>query len=104
FGWKAQQASLLSFSADAYLNEMGITNRLLPDEVTTICDSVADPEDNPEGDVAAHRLQRRAKSGLRAAAPPAFADIDRFARFMRATKAPPRDAILAGAGALPRGP
>ena len=26
FGWKAQQASLLSFSGDAYLNEMGITN------------------------------------------------------------------------------
>jgi len=25
FGWKNQQASLLSFSADAYLNEMGIT-------------------------------------------------------------------------------
>ena len=26
FGWKAQHASLLSFSGDAYLNEMGITN------------------------------------------------------------------------------
>jgi CxxC motif-containing protein (DUF1111 family) len=26
FGWKAQQASLVSFSGDAYLNEMGITN------------------------------------------------------------------------------
>src|SRR3989441_1202161 len=34
FGWKDQHASLLSFSADAYLNEMGITSRLLPDEVT----------------------------------------------------------------------
>ena len=34
FGWKDQQASLLSFSGDAYLNEMGITNRLSPDEVT----------------------------------------------------------------------
>src|SRR5229473_3551455 len=31
FGWKDQHASLLSFSADAYLNEMGITNRLQPD-------------------------------------------------------------------------
>ena len=27
FGWKAQQASLLSFSGDAYLNEMGITSK-----------------------------------------------------------------------------
>ena len=32
FGWKAQHASLESFSADAYLNEMGITTPLLPDE------------------------------------------------------------------------
>ena len=30
FGWKDQHASLLSFSGDAYLNEMGITNRLFP--------------------------------------------------------------------------
>ncbi|MFL6256640.1 MAG: hypothetical protein ACJ74T_16665, partial [Pyrinomonadaceae bacterium] len=27
FGWKNQQASLLSFASDAYLNEQGITNR-----------------------------------------------------------------------------
>src|SRR6266704_2763757 len=33
FGWKDQQASLISFAADAYLNEMGITSRLQPDEV-----------------------------------------------------------------------
>src|SRR5262249_37175176 len=76
FGWKAQQASLLSFSADAYLNEMGITSRLLPDEFTTLCDPTADPEDKTDE-----------KDGL--------ADIDRFARFVRATKAPPRDAKLA---------
>src|ERR1700757_4091292 len=30
FGWKDQHSSLLSFIADAYLNEMGITNRLRP--------------------------------------------------------------------------
>ena len=32
FGWKCQQGSLFSFSADAYLNEMGITTPLLPNE------------------------------------------------------------------------
>src|SRR5262245_19206783 len=32
FGWKNQHASLLSFSADAYLNEMGITSPLQPTE------------------------------------------------------------------------
>src|SRR5262245_31742266 len=31
FGWKSQHASLVSFSADAYLNEMGITSPLLPE-------------------------------------------------------------------------
>ena len=72
FGWKDQHASLLSFSADAYLNEMGITSRLQPDEVTAICNTV--PEPNNAG---------------------AFADIDRFARFMRATKAPARDTLQA---------
>ena len=75
FGWKAQHASLLSFSADAYLNEMGITSELQPEEVTELCDTVEDPENEAEED------------GL--------ADIDRFARFMRATKAPARDEALA---------
>jgi CxxC motif-containing protein (DUF1111 family) len=76
FGWKNQHASLVSFSADAYLNEMGITSSLLPTENTTndasvaAYDSVADPEDDG-------------------------ADIEAFARFMRATKAPPRDEELA---------
>ena len=75
FGWKDQQASLLSFAADAYLNEMGITNRLQPDEVTNLCNTVAEPNDQPGSD------------GL--------SDIDHFARFIRASKAPARDAQLA---------
>jgi CxxC motif-containing protein (DUF1111 family) len=75
FGWKDQHASLLSFSADAYLNEMGITNRLQPDEVTAICNTVGEPNNKNDS------------TGL--------ADIDRFARFMRATKAPARDTLLA---------
>src|SRR5438046_9774791 len=75
FGWKDQHASLLSFSADAYLNEMGITNRLQPDEVTSLCNTASEPNDKPGAD------------GL--------SDIDRFARFVRATEAPARDAQLA---------
>jgi CxxC motif-containing protein (DUF1111 family) len=76
FGWKDQHASLLSFSADAYLNEMGITNRLQPNEVTNICNTATEPNDQPGTD------------GL--------SDIDRFARFIRASKGPARDAQLAG--------
>ena len=74
FGWKDQHASLLSFSGDAYLNEMGITTRLFPNEVTTLCNTATEPNDKPDSD------------GLD--------DLDRFARFIRATKAPARDAQL----------
>jgi CxxC motif-containing protein (DUF1111 family) len=84
FGWKGQHASLVSFAADAYLNEMGITNELLREDVTPLCDTVADPEDAAEDD---HPL----------------GDVDRFARFMRATKAPPRDAALAANSETRRG-
>jgi CxxC motif-containing protein (DUF1111 family) len=75
FGWKDQHASLLSFAGDAYLNEMGITNPLQPDEVTTLCNTVSEPNDTPGAD------------GL--------ADTDHFARFVRSSKAPPRDDTLA---------
>jgi CxxC motif-containing protein (DUF1111 family) len=75
FGWKDQQASLLSFSADAYLNEMGITSRLQPDEVTNLCNTVSEPNDKP--------------------GPDGLSDIDRFARFIRATASPARDLQLA---------
>jgi len=83
FGWKSQHASLLSFAGDGYLNEIGITNRLFPDEVTNLCNTVAEPNDRAGAD------------GL--------ADIDRFARFMRATKAPARDAEQAAAPAAKAG-
>lgn len=83
FGWKDQHASLLSFAADAYLNEMGITNRLQPAEVTDLCNTAQEPNDTP--------------------GPDGLADIDRFARFMRATKAPARDAQLADSAAAKKG-
>ena len=75
FGWKDQHSSLLSFIGDAYLNEMGVTNRLRPKDTTTIGKTTADPEDVPD------------ELGL--------ADIDHFAQFVRGTKVPPRDAVLA---------
>src|ERR1700740_2456063 len=45
FGWKAQHSSLLSFIGDAYLNEMGVTNRLRPKDETTLGKVTPDPED-----------------------------------------------------------
>ena len=83
FGWKDQHASLLSFAGDAYLNEMGITNRLQPDEVTKLCNTVSEPNDTP--------------------GPDGLSDIDHFARFVRSTKAPARDAKLAKSAAANKG-
>jgi CxxC motif-containing protein (DUF1111 family) len=56
FGWKAQHATLLVFGADAYRNEMGITNDLFPAEAAydvsadrmRLCDPIPDPEDRRE--------------------------------------------------------
>jgi CxxC motif-containing protein (DUF1111 family) len=79
FGWKNQLASLLSFSSDAYVNEMGISNRFNPTDFTTVCKVTTDPEDHDVG-------------------PPfaaGFQDIDAFALFMRSLKAPSRDNALA---------
>jgi CxxC motif-containing protein (DUF1111 family) len=82
FGWKDQNSSLLSFAADAYLNEMGVTNRLLKTENTSNGTSVqggtfdgkADPTATGEDDAG---------------------DIDEFTTFMRCLKAPPRGPINA---------
>ncbi len=74
FGWKDQHGSLLSFSADAYLNEVGISNRLKPMDTTTVCKTTKDPEDQKDN------------TGL--------FGIDHFAQFMRGTLVPPRDQVL----------
>ena len=77
FGHKSQHASLFSFSADAYLNEMGITSSLLPTENNIFgassapFDTVADPEDADNEDVGA------------------------FTDFMRSLRAPGRGPITA---------
>jgi CxxC motif-containing protein (DUF1111 family) len=83
FGWKDQHGSLLSFIADAYVNEMGVTSRLRPKDVTMVCKTTTDPEDHPDS------------LGL--------ADIDHFAEFIRGTMAPPRDATLAATPAARQG-
>ena len=53
FGWKSQHATLITFGADAYRNEMGITSDLFPleqsfgidPELMRLCDPIPDPED-----------------------------------------------------------
>ncbi len=91
FGWKAQHASLHSFAADSYFNEEGITNRFFPTENTALGKSVAeydtvpDPEDE----------RRSYHQGLANNDHNYVSYVDVFTRFIRATKAPPRDSRLA---------
>jgi CxxC motif-containing protein (DUF1111 family) len=75
FGWKNQHSSLLSFVADAYLNEMGVTNRLRPTDSTSVCKATPELEDVADA------------LGM--------ANIDHFTQFIRSTKTPPRDTVLA---------
>jgi cytochrome c551/c552 len=75
FGWKDQDPTILSFGGDAYLNEMGVTNRLKPTDVTSVCSVSTGIEDTPDS------------LGL--------ADIDHFAQFVRGTQVPPRNTALA---------
>ena len=81
FGWKAQHATLLTFGADAYRNEMGITNDIFATELAVgvsddrmrVCDPIPDPED-----IADPATRRRG--------------IDNFASFMRFLGPAPRGA------------
>ncbi|MDT7543387.1 MAG: hypothetical protein QOE33_3291 [Acidobacteriota bacterium] len=90
FGWKNQQASLLSFSSDAYLNEQGITNRFNLVENTSNGRFVGfgsgfDPVADNQPCVAGTR-----DAGQNCGEDP-DEDIVAFANFMRSTKAPPRN-------------
>ena len=78
FGWKAQVATVFSFSGDASLNEMGLTNSLVQtenapngdEELLALCDPVPDPEDVMDGE--------------------GFFFIDRVTDFQRFLAAPPQ--------------
>lgn len=86
FGWKAQQATLMSFGAEAYRDEMGITNDLFPAEACPggDCETIAffNPvpglQDGPD-----------LTTGLRG--------IDNFENFMKLLGPPPRGPITAEA-------
>ena len=87
FGWKNQHATLVSFSGDAYLNEMGITNLLVPNENTSLGRFVGF---GTPFDVVPDNTPCDANPSQICGEDPAE-DIRVFAEFMRATKAPPRD-------------
>ncbi len=91
FGWKAQQASLLSFAGDAYLNEMGITNKFDGSNGRSSSDPAAGTSENPAS---------TADGVINVTFPSAFdpvadpeddgGDVLAFADFMAATRAPGR--------------
>ena len=90
FGWKSQHASLLSFSGDAYLNEMGITNKF---------DGFGGRSSNAP-DAGTHENPASTAEGVIQVTGPPFdpvpdpeddgRDVLAFADFMAATRAPGR--------------
>jgi CxxC motif-containing protein (DUF1111 family) len=82
FGWKAQQATLLAFGAEAYRDEMGITNDLFPDEAC------------PGGDCEKINFFNPVP-GLQDALDPniGLRGIDNFENFMKLLGPPPRGLI-----------
>jgi CxxC motif-containing protein (DUF1111 family) len=96
FGHKNQHASLLSFSGDAYLNEIGITNRLFTQENTSLGRFVGLPPFDlvPDGRIRCIGITNDPGPNIFCAEDRAR-DVDTFTEFMRATKAPPRDADVA---------
>ena len=91
FGWKAQHASLLSFAGDAYLNEMGITNKFDGSNGRSSSDPNAGTTENPAS---------TAEGVINVTFPSPFdpvpdpeddgGDVLAFADFMAATRAPGR--------------
>jgi CxxC motif-containing protein (DUF1111 family) len=90
FGWKGQQASLLSFAGDEYVNNVGITTPMHPIENTSNGTSIAAFDNVPAGNPNA---PDDGDSD----------DLEMFALFMRSTMAPPRDMALAATPAAQAG-
>ena len=90
FGWKNQQASLLSFSADAYSNEMGISTPMLPLEQLSNGRAIPAGMDPFPGEPGVTDDTTDE-------------DLELFADFMRSTKAPPRDRVIAATADSRRG-
>jgi CxxC motif-containing protein (DUF1111 family) len=98
FGWKAQHASLLSFAGDAYLNEMGITNKFDGTAGRSSNDPNAGKNENPAS---------TADGVINVTFPSAFdpvqdpeddgGDVLAFADFMAATRAPGRQSPIPAA-------
>jgi len=87
FGWKAQQATLLTFAADAYLNEMGITNDFFPVEAYANVSQEKRSSTCP----AAQKIEdvRDRRTGRRG--------IDNFENFLKLLAPPARAASTPGA-------
>ncbi|MCZ6596037.1 MAG: hypothetical protein O7B99_00195 [Planctomycetota bacterium] len=78
FGWKGGVATVFTFSADASLNEMGLTSTFFPNEnapngdasLLLICDTVPDPEDFADPVTGLTRIDRQTDFQVFLAAPP----------------------------------
>jgi CxxC motif-containing protein (DUF1111 family) len=90
FGWKSQHASLLSFSGDAYLNEMGITNKFDGFAGRSSSNPAAGTSENPASTAEGVRNVTGLPFDPVADPEDDGDDVFAFADFMAATRAPGR--------------
>ncbi|MEK6279679.1 MAG: di-heme oxidoredictase family protein [Acidobacteriota bacterium] len=90
FGWKSQHASLVSFAGDAYLNEMGITNKFDGSNGRSSSNPAAGTTENPC--TTAEGVKNCTGAPFDPVADPEDDgnDVLAFADFMAATRAPGR--------------
>jgi len=98
FGWKAQEATLLAFSGDAYLNEMGITNRLFTTDVAPDGKQAVLLAAEPAG-ITPTTLQDLPSNPALPEGPNNKDDVARFTDFMQLLAPPPTVPLTAQAAA-----
>src|SRR6516225_1680532 len=96
FGWKAQEATLLAFAGDAYLNEMGITNRLFTTDLAPDGNQAALLAAEPAG-ITPTTLQDLPTNPALPEGPNNKDDIARFTDFMQLLGPPPTVPLTAQA-------
>ena len=96
FGWKCQESTLLAFAAEAYLNEIGVTNRLFTTDIAPNGNQAILNKAEPAG-LTPTTLQDLPENPALPESPTNKDDIARFTDFLQLTAPPPAVPLTAQA-------
>jgi CxxC motif-containing protein (DUF1111 family) len=96
FGWKCQESTLLAFAAEAYLDEIGVTNRLFKTDIAPDGNQAILIEAEPDG-LTPTTLQDLPENPALPESPTNKDDIARFTDFLQLTSPPPAAPLTAQA-------